>query len=285
MVELSYSSMGFNDRDLEAALDGVAAAGFSNVEILGMEPHLGSPPEGEALQQFRGRLSERGITGCTVHAPMRECVPGAPEEGWRVEKVGVLSTYLRFVGAIGARGLIIHPVSNPIFVDEPTRPELPQIMADAARRSMDELVPVAQEAGARMLLENLPYATQYDCSYPLLKMDELRGLVDEYPEDALGLVVDTGHAWTSGIDPASEIRTAGSRLGGTHLQDVDYDDPQDNHWAPTHGGLDWGSIRAALGEVGYSGHWTFEVINPRHGETPEALARATRETADAWGSE
>lgn len=285
MVELSYSSSGFSDRDLEAALDAVAAAGFANVEILGMEPHLDTPPEGGALQEFRARLAARGITGCTVHAPMRENVPGAPDEDWRVEKVGVLSTYLRLAGAIGARGLIIHTVPNPIFVDEPKRPELPQIMADAARRSLDELVPVAQEAGARMLLENLPYATQHDCRYPLLKMEELRALVDEYPEDALGLVVDTGHAWTAGIDPASEIRTAGPRLGGTHLQDVDYDDPQDNHWAPTHGGLDWGSIRAALGEVGYSGHWTFEVINPRHGETPEALARATRETADAWGSE
>ena len=285
MVDISYSTSGFSDRDFESALDAVAAAGFPNVEILGMAPHLDSPPVGEELQSFKARLADRGITGCTVHAPMRENVLGAPDEAWRVEKVGVLSTYLRFAGEVSARGLIIHPVPNPIFVEEPRRPELPLIMADATRRSLDDLVPVAQEAGARMLLENLPYARQYDCQYPLLKMDELRALVDDYPEDAAGLVVDTGHAWTSGIEPASEIRTAGSRLGGTHLQDVDYDEPNDNHWAPTHGGLDWGAIRAALGEVGYDGHWTYEVIKPRHDEVPEELARATREAVEGWGPE
>ena len=285
MVEISYSTSGFSDRDFERALDAVAAAGFPNVEILGMAPHLDSPPEGQELQSFKARLADRGITGCTVHAPMRENVLGAPDEAWRVEKVGVITTFLRFCGEIGARGLVIHPVPNPIFVEEPRRAELPLIMADAARRSLDDLVPVAQKAGACMLLENLPYARQYDCQYPLLKMDELRSLVDDYPEDAVGLVVDTGHAWTSGIEPASEIRSAGSRLGGTHLQDVDFDEPNDNHWAPTHGGLDWGGIRAALGEVGYDGHWTYEVINPRHGETPEGLAKATREAVEGWGPE
>ena len=88
---------------------------------------------------------------------------------------------------------------------------------EATRRSLDELVPVANTTGVRMLLENLPYA----CHYPFLVMGELRPLVDAYPEAAVGLVVDTGHAWTSGNDPAAEIRTAGSRLWGTHLQDVD----------------------------------------------------------------
>ena len=115
-------------------------------------------------------------------------------------------------------------------------------------------------------------------------MSELRTLVDPYPEDAVGLVVDTGHAWTSGDDPASEIRTAGSRLWGTHLQDVDGQDPQDNHWIPGHGGLNWEEIRAALDTV-YVGLWTFEVIVPRNDETPHELARITREVAAEWGVE
>ena len=74
-------------------------------------------------------------------------------------------------------------------------------------------------------------------------MQELRALVDGYPEEQLGLVIDTGHAWTMKRDPSLEIKFAGSRLQGTHLQDVDYDQPNDNHWAPTQGGLDWSAIR------------------------------------------
>ena len=279
MAEISYSTAGFKDRNIAEALKAIAAVGFAQAEISSQPPHVSSPLHGGELEQFRALLRACGIGAGTVHAPMRENVLGAPEESWRCEKVGVLGDYIRFAADIGAAGLVIHPVPNPIFVPDPERAELSQLIEDATRRSLDELVPVALEAGVRMLLENLPY----HCHYPFLSMEELRPLVDPYPEEALGLVVDTGHAWTSGNDPAAEIRSAGSRLWGTHLQDVDAVDPQDNHWLPTHGGLDWASIRDALRAVGYAGLWTFEVIVARHGEEPEELARLTREAAAGWG--
>ena len=277
MVDISYSTAGFNDRDIYAALDAIAAAGFGHAEI--SAHHVSAPLVGAALRTFRSGLEERGIAAGTVHAPMRENVLGAPEEGWRAEKVQVLASYLRFAGAIGAQGVVIHPVPNPIFVPDPERPELPGVIAEATRRSLDELVVVAADAGVCILLENLPY----DCSYPFLNMSELRPLVDEYPAAVLGLVVDTGHAWTIGNDPAEEIRTAGSRLRGTHLQDVDGEDPQDNHWVSGQGDLDWDSIRAALAEVEYLGLWTFEAIVGRRGESFDDLVRLTREVAAEWG--
>ena len=276
MVDISYSTAGFMDLDVHAALDAIAAAAFDHAEI---SAHQVAPPlAGDALLGFRSRLEERGIAAGTVHAPMRRNVLGAPEEGWRAEQVQVLASYLRFAGAIGAAGVVIHPVPNPIFVTDPERPELPGLIAAATRRSLDELVEVAAEAGVCILLENLPYA----CSYPFLNMSELRPLVDGYPAEALGLVVDTGHAWTRGCDPVEEILVAGSRLRGTHLQDVDGEDPQDNHWVPGQGDLDWDGIRAALSEVGYTRVWTFEAIVGRRGESPDDLARLTRKVADEW---
>ena len=174
--------------------------------------------------------------------------------------------------------MVVHPVPNPVFVTDPQRPELPQLIAAATRRSLDDLVPVAQQTGVLMLLENLPY----DCDYPFLTMEELRPLVDAYPEHAVALVVDTGHAWTIGHDPVEQIRVAGTRLGGTHLQDVDGDNPQDNHWLPGQGDLNWADIKKALEEIGYAGSWTFEVIVPRRGESPEELARLARERTAEW---
>ena len=52
MSNISYSTVGFRDRDVEAALDGVAAAGFTQTEVLGQEPHLAVPPTGKALATF-----------------------------------------------------------------------------------------------------------------------------------------------------------------------------------------------------------------------------------------
>ena len=279
MGDIGYATGGFSDRDVEAALDAVAEAGFSSVEILGQDPHLAVVPKGQALSDFRSRLDARGFCGRTVHAPLRHNVPGPPEETWRREKVGVLSEYIRFAGAIGASGIVVHTVPNPIFVPEPDDPRAIRLMRDAAPRSLDQLVPIAEESGVRILLENLPY----DCAYPYLDMQTLRPLVDGYPPGALGLCIDTGHAWTRGDDPVGGIRAAGPRLWGAHLQDVDHDDPQDNHWPPTHGDLDWDAVRSALDEVGYAGLWTFEVGQGRHDETPDELARITRAVATAWG--
>ena len=155
MSKISYSTSGFTDRGVEAALDGIAAAGFPQAEILGQEPHLAEVPTGKALREFRSRLESRGFSGCTVHAPLRTNVLGAPEEGWRREKVEVLAGYIRFAGAIGASGVVIHAIPNPMFVPEAEAPDIPQLMHDAVLRSLDDLIPVAEEAGTRMLLENL----------------------------------------------------------------------------------------------------------------------------------
>lgn len=280
MNQVSYSTLGFEDRDIEAALDSIAAAGFRFTELLGQEPHIVTPPVGKALVEFRNRLTARELHAITVHAPLRHNVLGAPDEAWRKEKVAVLASYIRFAAAVGATGIVIHPVPNPIFVPDATHPAVPSRIRDAVPRSLDELGPIAEETGVRILLENLPY----QCDYPFLTMRELRPLVNGYPEGQVGLVIDTGHAWVIGNDPAEEIRAAGPRLWGTHLQDVAHDAPQDSHWVPTHGGLDWEAILGTLSEVNYAGAWTFEVHGARYGETPEELARETHRVARHWES-
>lgn len=279
MRDISFSTVGFMDRGTEEALDAVAEAGFTQTEIIGQDPHMDDAPTGRALSEFRARLEARGLRVRTVHAPMKRNVLGAPDEDWRREKVRVSSRFIEFAGEVGAGEVVIHPVPNPMFVADADDPSVPGRIRDAVPRSLDEIVPVAQAAGVRITLENLPY----HCDYPFLTMRELRPVVDAYPEDGLGLVIDTGHAWTMKNDPVEEIRAAGSRLCGTHLQDVDYDEPDDDHWVPTHGDLNWDSIRAAFVEIEYAGPWTFECYVPRHGESPEELASITHGVAESWG--
>ena len=279
MSNISYSTVGFTDRDIESALDNIASAGFVQAEISGQDPHIARPLKGEQLSAFRARLSDRGLKARTVHAPMRRNVLGAPDETWRQQVVDVLADYLRFAANLASGEVIIHPVPNPIFVPEGDDPAIASRINDAVSRSLDQLVPVARQEGVRILLENLPYS----CGYPFLDMQELKPLVDNYPAEQLGLVIDTGHAWTMKKDPSIEIELAGSRLQGTHLQDVDYDNPNDNHWVPTQGGLDWSAIRGALAKVNYSGPWTFEVQRGRQNETPEQLVSLTYQVARSWG--
>ena len=281
--DFSYSTMGFSDRGLEAALDAIAAAGFTQTEILAQEPHLAELPAGPELSRFIASLKARGLWSRTVHAPLGKNVLGAPDEDWRRQSISVLADYIRFAGEIGSTDIVIHPIPNPIFVAGRNAPQITEYIGAAVRRSLDGLVPIAQAAGIRILLENLPYSS----SYPFQTMSQLRPLLDNYSEQQVGLVIDTGHAWISGHDPAEEILLAGSRLGGTHLQDVENIvsgdcELDDKHWPPTQGDLDWDAIQSALVRVEYEGALTFEVQNSRYGESSDDLARIVHDIATVW---
>ena len=285
MPVISISTSCFGDREPGAALDAIAEAGFDGVEL--SMAHVDNVPAPGEAAEFRRQIEERGLVATTVHGPARRNVLGAPTESWRKEKAVILGSYLRFTGELGAQGMVIHGIPNPMFLpqDRPVM-SLCGVMVESMARSVEELVPVAAEAGVRMLLENLPYNHEVKAAtgddYPLISMRQLSAFVEPFPPECVALVIDTGHASTDRHDPVAEIEAAGDRLWGTHLQDVDAEEPNDNHWVPTHGGLDWPAICAALKRIEYPGAWTFEVINGRKGESQDELARQTRAVAASW---
>ncbi len=288
MVPVSYSTYGFTQTAYESVFDSIAEAGFRHVEFACDRHGIEKDPLAQAAAILRA-LQDRSLSATTVHAPARTNVLGGVTEEWRTTAVAVLADAVRLTGEIGASGLVIHGIPNPMFLPQDRDiKSLYSPMIDAMRQSVTELVPVAEQAGVRLLLENLPYnrdlrVAGQDADYPLMHVEDLREFIDPFPADQVGLIVDVGHSWTNGRDPAAEILAAGDRLWGTHLQDVDRDDPQDNHWAPLQGGLDWSSILSALEQVHYAGTYTFEIIRPRHDETAEDLARLTIEAARSWG--
>lgn len=278
MDDTSYSTGGFKDRGLEAALDAIAEAGFPQAELQAIKEHAPAPFTGRELAGFRARLDGSGVRTRTMHAPSGRSVLGAPDERWRKESVEVLKRYLAFGGELGITDMVVHPLPSPDSVPNADRPEVPGLIADAAKRSLDELVPAATQAGIRFNLENLPF----DCSFPYLTMKELRPLVDPYPEDAVGLIIDTGHVGVLGNDPVEEISVAGHRLRGTHLHDVVRHASGGDHHTPAQGLLDWNAMLGAFEAIGYPGPWTYEVARSANDESPEDLARTTAEFAAGW---
>ena len=128
--------------------------------------------------------------------------------------------------------------------------------------------------GIRLACENLQHK---GVPRPLCRMEDLRRVVDEYPE-SVGICLDTGHANNNGLDPADEARIAGERLIALHLQDTDA--LEDRHWPPGLGNINWRRVGAALTEIGFDGAWTFEVGTGASG--PAATAALIRRIADAW---
>lgn len=279
MDDTSYSTGGLQDRRLEAALETIATAGFPQAELSGHDPHIADPPTGQALAEFRGMVEASGVRARTVHAPAAKTVLGTTNEDWRRQALATLEPYIQFAGAIEATAIVIHPVPNPMFVPNADDPEVPQLIQDGVRHSLDRLIPVAEAAGIRITLENLPYRVEY----PLRTMEELRPLVDDYPDDRVGLIIDIGHVGVLRMDPASEVHAAGDRLWGTHIHDVDFSILDGDHRAPTRGGFDWDPIIQALHDIDYPGPWTFESSVATGDDTKDDVLRITREAATQWG--
>ena len=276
MDNTSNTTSGFGDLSLEAALDAIGEAGFPQAEIKGSDPHVGTPSEQET-SRVRGILEAHSVRGRTMHAPAGRNILAALDDDWRNESVGVLKEYVRLAGALGLTELVIHPISNPDMVPDADDPALPQRMREAVRRSLDDLMPTIEESAVRITIENLPYPT-----LPLNSMRELRTLVDPYPSEAVGLVIDTGHVGVLELDPVDELHAAGERLCGTHIHDISVQEGRVDHHSPTLGNLDWAAMRQAFTEIGYTGPWTSEALRPSHGESPGELAREVHDWMASW---
>jgi len=277
MDNTSYSTAGFRKQTLQQALDSIKKAGFPAVEI-GCNPHANHPFKNVALNEFIKELDTRNLKPRSIHAPSGLTTLGATTEEWRIKEAKTLESFIIFASDIGASDMVIHPIPNPIFVPDPDNPNNPTIMEKAVTRSLDYLIPKAEKYGVRMNLENLPY----HCNYPYRSMKELRLLVDKYPANQLGLILDTGHVGVMGNEIVEEIKSAGDRLKGTHLHDVNGNQDGDDHKGPNRGVLKWDDMLETLIEINYSGPYTFETIVTKENETEEELAIFTRTFAQSW---
>ena len=275
MDDTSYSTAGFADRGIEQALDIVATVGFPQVEVLGRDPHLGHRLTGKSLSDFLSRVESRGLTVRTMHAPSGRTTLGTTDKEWRQQEISTLHDYILFLSDLGGTDMVIHPIPNPIFVENAHDTETAELVKEGVSIALDRLVPVAQEAGVRINLENLPY----HCNYPYRTMAELRPLVEPYPPEHVGLILDTGHVGVLGNEIVNEIRSAGPRLCGTHLHDVEGTEDGTDHRGPTRGFLNWDDLLGTLEEIDYQGPYTFETSVPAIGETSEELAAFARQFA------
>ena len=276
MKNTSCSTALFRDRELPAALDAIAAVGFPQVELNVREPHVYGSDDKEE-RRLHALFAEHPVRARTMHAPAGRSILAALDDEWRTESVAVLSGYLRLAGSLGLTEMVIHPIPNPDFVPDVDDPVLAQRLRDGIRGSLDALMPVIEQAGVRVTLENLPYPQM-----PLNNMAELREIVDPYPSEFVGLIIDLGHAGKLKREPADEIRAAGSRLCGTHIHDLDAPNGDSDHHSPALDSYDWTAIRQAFAEIGYVGPWTMEVSRPSRGESLEELANEISAWLAEW---
>jgi L-ribulose-5-phosphate 3-epimerase len=136
--------------------------------------------------------------------------------------------------------------------------------------SLEDLVPLAKQAGKRLLFENTPY-----CFTPTI--DELAGVVRTVDDDALKIVYDVANAAYIGEDPVAGLSSYHESIGLIHISDTGTDTW--GHDPIGTGVIDWEGLGRAVESTLGVGNVVLEII--REENTLNEFAQAMRDLRDA----
>ncbi len=202
-------------------------------------------------RQLRDTAESLGISFLQAHAPFPSNKGEAEFDEMAFSRI-VRS--MEIASMLGAPRIVVHPLQHVSYVNHK------KLLFDISVDFYKRLIPFCEQYQIQVCTENMwqwdqnrQVITDSICSQP----EEFRALLEAVDSPWITGCLDIGHCALVGVDPADAIRTLGRKhLQALHVHDVDY--RHDCHTMPFLENLDWASITAALAEIGYEGHFTFE---------------------------
>ena len=218
-----------NDRLSSHILDGIAGAGFRQVEIFAALQHL-DYHDPNHVRDVADWFSDHDVEALSLHAPLyadKEWgrAGGLPisvaylERRKRIESMEEIKRAIEVAEKLPFCYLILHLglPEEEFNIDK----------FDAAFTSLEHLNIYAKERGVSILLENIP--NELTAPERLIRFMH-------YTHMGMKVCFDTGHAhMTCGVDHAFEVLQ--DHIASTHVHDNWKE--KDEHLVPFAGGIDW----------------------------------------------
>lgn len=260
----TYSYM--DKMSAEDCIAHLVGQGYHNIELMIYPGHIW-PSEASAarISAFRALCERNRVRLVGSNIPNTDInVCGASVEA-REYSLGVLASIVRLSGELGIEAVVLGT----------GRPNVLLPMARERARgyiysALDLLLPVAQEAGVTLLLENIPF-----CFIP--RTHDLMQLLAEYGSDEIKVVFDVANAHFVGDELSPALRAASARLQLLHLSDTTVATYQ--HAPLGTGEVPFASLPEIVEEIGFRGPVVLELITT----DPDAAFRDGFEKAAAWG--
>lgn len=239
---MQLGTMNHPARDLVSEIKWIAEMGFQFIDLT-LEPPLCAVRDVN-LTRIRTALEHHGlnVVGHTAYyLPL--C---SPFETIRRAAVEELKLCLEAFAFVGASWMNLHPDRNAPMHDR-------KFIIDRNLQSLRDLLPVAQETGVGLMIENLPGGFN-----TVQQMGELLLAIPE-----LGLHLDIGHAnlLVEHNTTESLLNAFGARLRHVHMHD-NKGGSADLHLPLGAGNMDTSLYVKLLQRCGYDGTITLEVFTP-----------------------
>ena len=238
--------------DPQQGLDAIKILGGSSVRAVELwEPAF--TRDKEYVQEARRALAVAGVEPRTVHASFGASLDiSSADAATRSAGIQAIDVALDLAARMGAGMVIVHPSSEPI------ESEARDARMAQAKRSIEIIAHMAQQAGCRVALELLPRTCLGRSAAELLRL-----LEDVDPATA-GACLDTNHLMGRFASLPELVRSLGPRLLALHCSD--YDGVDEKHWLPMRGVIDWSAFLSALSAIGFTGPLHYEAT--LDGQTP-----------------
>ena len=245
-------SIGIAHRDFSNRLQEIKEAGFKYIEItIGHSFGMMNMTDDEAkavLQQRKSQVADAGLTLWSIHLPFEDKIWTniAGSEEIRVQSVNNILRVLTLCAESfpECKNYVLHASKGTL---SPRSESVKQ-----ARKSLEQMVPVANKLGVRLCVENLVGSL---CP----TIDEMEATIKDI--DNVWVTYDIGHANCTGQDVVAFLEWIGPRLGTVHMHDTMFGTKNDSHSLIGEGNIrQWEDVyRTMLKDNRYRGVFMFEL--------------------------
>lgn len=274
-MEIGISTGLFYHKDIFPCLDKFARAGFKNIEIWagssdwGKNTHFDYNDE-DVLIKIKKTALLKKMKICSINAPFSENLDiSSVDEIQRSIAVSEIKKTVVLCEFFKADHIVVHPAVKalPLSDKDFVKKKIAQ-----AKKSLAEIIENAMLHGVKIACENP--------SPNLLGgwAQDLMEIIKGFPEEHLGICLDTGHA--NLIEKPDEyLEKIAPRLMSLHVSDNSGD--YSSHLPPGDGNIDWDKFSAALYSHGFNGVFMMEILGAaRFGDSDAVLAKAFKSASE-----
>jgi sugar phosphate isomerase/epimerase len=154
------------------------------------------------------RLKEYGATIRSLNAGGYDINLASPGANMRRKSIEHIKSVIDLAAAWDVRDVVISPGTRRPMIS----PSLERVYG-WMYESLENLLPMAKQAGTRLLFENTPY-----CFTPTI--GDLAGVVETINDDSLKIVYDVANAAFIGEDPVASLLSHREAIGLIHISDT-----------------------------------------------------------------
>ncbi|MDE1948603.1 MAG: sugar phosphate isomerase/epimerase [Burkholderiales bacterium] len=196
----------------KSAIDAIAElsrAGYREFEVPISAPHCWPADMAPAVRsQAKRRLQDCAARVRSLNAGGYDINLASPAANMRRKSIDHIKEVMDLAFEWGSTEVVISPGTRRPMISPPLAKAL-----DWLNESLEVLLPRAEQAGVRLLLENTPY-----CFLPTL--EEMTGVVKRFRSDRLKIVYDVANAAYIDEDPVQALRAGSSEVVLVHISDT-----------------------------------------------------------------